>query len=365
MTIKYAMKVILASILLSTLISTAANAAFPNDFSDVTWIDPNVSGWSQTSQISVNVSGSRLIINDTKRNVWPARYHNTLRNSCCNRSLWIFIKYEGRWYATTFEYMRYGQTDKNIEAVNGQQIKRAPFLRPGFEWKPAKGEVYGFMTSGMARFNLLDNNVAERSNVALYRWEEGPTNNINFEEVPRGPDGRPIDDVVVPEEPEEPEVCVEPEPPVPENRLHTYSGTANATIAITGGGSGTSDFTEPMSILLNDDRTMLFTVDDESFNTTVQSNGSFSGQYTFDIGGVGTCIVVIDVVGTVVGKNAAGTASGSKSCGVFSATLNATFLATSPTAPSYLDERAPLPAPRKMCVPPLSPMVNLLLTEDD
>lgn len=359
--------VLATGLLLSLTLPNTAHAGFPNDFSDVTWIDPNISGWAQTSRITVNVSGSRLIVDDTKKTVWPARYHTTLNNSCCNRSLWMFIKFKGRWYATTFEYMRFGQTDKNVEAVRGRQMKRPPFFAPGVEWHPAQGEVYGFMTSGMARFNLDNVNVRERSNVALYRWGVGPTDNVNFEEVPRHPNGHPITGDEEPEEPEEPvEECVEPEPPAEVINTHVYRGEAVGQLVVTGATNQTADFRENVTIEVSDTRSVAFRVDDEFFISQVGQNGNFSGRFTFDIGNAGICIVDIDVIGNINGKVATGSASGNDSCAGNNASFTATFSAASATEPSYLDQRPPLPTPRSVCNPPdVSSAINLLLFGDD
>lgn len=333
-------------------------AGFPDDFSDVTWIDPNISSWPVTAQISVNVRGSTLAVNDTKKDVWPRRFHTTLRNDCCNRSLWIIIKYEGRWYASTFEYMRVGQVNKNAEAVNGRQIKRAPFLRPGFLWRPAKGEVYGFITSGMARFDLNNLNVRERSNVALYRWEVGPTDNVEFEEVPRDSTGRPIEDDGGVEE------CVEPPTPTPAVNTHIYNGTATGQLVVSGANNQSADFREDVTIRVSDNRSVTFNIDDESFSSQVATDGSFGGKFTFDIGNAGICVVDINVSGNINGTRASGSASGSDACAGNTATFNATFSATSATAPSYLDQRPPLQTPRSVCgKTQLAPIFTLLLEE--
>lgn len=356
-------KILASSLIFMAMLSNSALAAFPNDFSDVTWIDPDISSWSQTAQITANVSGSRLIVNDTKRTVWPRRFHTTLQSDCCNRSLWVFIKYENRWYATTFEYMRWGQTDKIADTVRGRQIKRAPFLQSGFEWRPARGEVYGFMTSGMARFDLNNVNVRERSNVALYRWEEGPTNNINFDEVPRGPDGLPVypGDEVAPVD-DEPEECVIPETPEPAVNTHSYAGTASGTVVVTGGINLTENVSEAVLINVSDNRSMTFTVDGESFTTQVAQDNSFGGRFTFDIGGAGVCIVDIDVNGVINGKVATGSANGNKACGTSTASFNATFNATSATEPSFVDQRPEIASPKNTCgTTILSPILRLLL----
>ena len=340
----------------SAFFSQLSHAAFPTDFSDVIWIDPNISSWPVTASVTANVSGSSLVINDTKRNVWPKRFHTDLQSDCCNRSLWIFVKNEGQWYAATFEYMRLGQVNKNAEAVNGQQIKRAPFFGGGTRWEPAEGEVYGFMTSGMARFNLNNNNVQERSNVALYRWGVGPTDNVNFTEVPRGPDGLPIEG-----EPE-PEECVEPEAPAIVNATHTFSGPAQGQLVVTGAINQTADFASTVSITVKDDRSLSFSIEGETFNTTVAQDGSYSGVFDLSFVG-GLCQVSVNVNGSVTGTTSSGTAQGNGSCSGSQAVFNATFNATSATAPSYIDQRSGTPTPRSVCgtTPPLSSIINLLI----
>lgn len=343
----------------SAFFSQLSHAAFPNDFSDVIWIDPNISSWPVTASVTANVSGSLLVINDTKRGVWPVRFHTILGNSCCNRSLWIFVKYNGQWYASTFEYMRFNQVNKAAEAVNGQQIKRPPFFGGGTRWEPADGEVYGFMTSGMARGDLLNNNVQERSNISLYRWGVGPTNNVDFTEVPRGPNGLPIEDEPEPVDPEE---CVEPEAPAIVNASHSYSGPAVGQLVITGAVNQTADFESDVSIIVKDDRSLSFTIEDESFTSTVAQDGSYSGVFNLSFVG-GLCQVSVNVNGSVTGTTSSGTAQGSGSCSGSQATFNATFNATSATAPDYIDQRSGTPTPRSVCgrKPSLSPVINLLL----
>jgi len=260
--------------------------------------------------------------------------------------------------------MRVGQINKFADTVNGQQIKRAPFLRTGFRWEPADGEVYGFMTSGIARFNLDNNNVQERSNVALYRWGVGPTNNVNFTEVPRGADGRPVGDGE-PVDDEEPEVCVEPEVPATVNASHTYTGPAQGLVVITGAQNATLPLSENVSIVVKDDRSLTFTVSDETFSSAVAQDGTFEGVYNLSALG-GSCQIIISVTGLVSGKNSSGTAQGIGNCIGSQANFNATYSATSPTEPSYLDQRPNTPKPRSVCGNNASviPAVTLLLGEE-
>lgn len=353
------------SLIFALLSSLAAHAGFPDDFSDVTWIDPDISSWSQTSTISVSVEGSILRVNDTKKAVWPARFHSILQNDCCNRSLWIFIKYQGRWYATTFEYMRFNQDIKQSEAVRGRQIKRLPFFGGGFEWEPANGEVYGFMTSGMARFNLDNVNVRERSNVFLYRWGVGPTDNVDFEEVPRNSHGGTGEEEPEPTpEPEAESECQlpEPEPVSTVNNQHIYDGTATGQLVVSGENNGEADFNDSVRITLNDDRSLSFTVSDETFSTTLNQDGSFSGTFSFDIGDAGLCIVSVNVSGTIDGKTANGSASGRESCLGNDAVFTATFNAASVTEPDFIDQRVPSqPSLPSQCRVNLAPLLDLLL----
>jgi hypothetical protein len=214
------------------------------------------------------------------------------------------------------------------------------------------------MTSGMARFNLNNNNVQERSNVALYRWGVGPTDNVDFTEVPRGPDGRPIEG-----EPE-PEECVEPEAPAIVNATHTFSGPAVGQLVVTGAINQTADFASTVSIIVKDDRSLRFTIEGETFNTTVAQDGSYSGVFNLSFVG-GACQVSVNVNGSLVGTSTSGTAQGSGSCTGSQANFNATFNATSATAPSFLDQRPSVPRPRSVCgtKPPLTPIMSLLLEE--
>ena len=188
-----------------------SHAAFPNDFSDVIWTDPNISSWSQASNLTVSVSGTAMFFNHTKQASWPNTNHSIV-GRCCNASVWAFIKRNGRWYASTFEYLRPNTPRKFTSAFDGAHLKRSPFLVGSFDWKPADGEVYGFMVSGFARFNLNDVNIQERSNVFFYEWGSGPTSSNaakNFEEVPRDSRGNPVD-------PNQPEPEPEPEPQDPQ-----------------------------------------------------------------------------------------------------------------------------------------------------
>jgi len=340
------------------LVISSVDAAFPDDFSDVTWIDPNISSWAQTSRLTVDVRGADLIVDHTKKGIWPVRNHSVV-GTCCNASIWVFIRHDGRWYASTFEYLRPNQTVKKVVALGGTHIKRPPFLTSTYNWRPSNGQVYGFMVSGYARFNLNDINVRARSNVFLYRWGVGPTDNINVD--------NPEPD---PEPPIEPEACPPPEPEVPDPvdpptiEYHNYVGTAIGAAVITGTVNESLTYSQEIAIRVGDDRSLEFTVDDQSFTTVVGDNNVFSGQFQIDLLN-GTCNVPVSVTGSIVGNQASGSASGSDQCLLSSLNFSATFNANSKTTPKFLtaNKTANKDVPKACAAQRLSPIISILLED--
>jgi hypothetical protein len=98
-----------------------------------------------------------MILDYNKAYVWP-------EVDGVNANPWIFVFQDGKWYAATWEWLRYGQTSKPLDVINGAHIKRSPLEN----FQPQSGVVYGFMVSGLARDDRR--NVKERSNVDMVRW---------------------------------------------------------------------------------------------------------------------------------------------------------------------------------------------------
>lgn len=144
----------------TTPVQTVAgsDAQVPADFAGVVWLHENVSGWAQTSSLNVSIGGGSITLNYDKAKVWPAR-------NGVNANPWVFVFRDGRWYAATFEWLRFGQTTKPTSTVRGDHIKKPPLNN----FHPVSGEVYGFMVSGLARDNST-RNVRERTNVVMMRW---------------------------------------------------------------------------------------------------------------------------------------------------------------------------------------------------
>jgi len=135
------------------------------NLSGVSWLHTDVSGWEQTGTLkSVLVNSSTITLDYDKANVWPGV---SADGTILNANPWIFVKQDGKWYAATFEWLRPGQTSKDIKSVNGDHIKQSPLK----DFVPKNGEVYGFMVSGLARAS--ERNVQERTNIVMYEWGKG------------------------------------------------------------------------------------------------------------------------------------------------------------------------------------------------
>ena len=134
------------------------------DLSAVNWLDTNVSGWAQTSTITaVSIGSPPVGIEHTKAGQWPAI---TAGGTVVEGNPWIFAKVDGQWQAATYEWLRPGQTEKQISAETiGEYTKKAPLDG----WQPKSGETVGLMVSTPARGGP-DGPVNERSNVVLVTW---------------------------------------------------------------------------------------------------------------------------------------------------------------------------------------------------
>jgi len=76
----------------------------------------------------------------------------------------VFCKYQGQWYAATFEWLRHNQSVKQMHACEGGHIGRNPLKK----WKPKVGETLYFMVSGLCRDSKR--NKQERSNLGKVIW---------------------------------------------------------------------------------------------------------------------------------------------------------------------------------------------------
>ena len=114
-----------------------------------------------TASLTASVDGGWIRFPYSKSTVWPAV-------NGVNANPWVIVKWtDGRWYAATFEWLRFGQTSKPVGVLDGSRgdhIKKPPLSG----WRPHSGERFGIMVSGLARDGTR--NVLERSNVVMVTW---------------------------------------------------------------------------------------------------------------------------------------------------------------------------------------------------
>lgn len=121
-------------------------------FAGIKWKNTNVSTWKQTTTLKTSVGGGKITLDYDKARVWPG-----IDN--VNANAWVIFMWKEQRYASTFDYLRPGQT-----------VKSADFHIPmdGGEYRPSSGEVVGFMVSGLARDSRR--NVYERSQIDYIVW---------------------------------------------------------------------------------------------------------------------------------------------------------------------------------------------------
>jgi len=161
-----------ASFLAIALLSQPVLAGFPQDFSDVVFVENNASvqNWPVTSQLNASVNGGSITVAHTKRDTWRITNCRFSSRERVNANVWGFVQINGVWHAGTWEYLRAGVTTRKTSAFGG----RGHFRGAIGTFRPQVGQVYGFMVSGIARDQLNCVNNAERSNIVLWRWGVGP-----------------------------------------------------------------------------------------------------------------------------------------------------------------------------------------------
>lgn len=131
-------------------------------FDGVTLLGPDIRSWAVTSPLRVRLSGSNITLDYDKANTWEAREE---AGATVNANPWVILDYNGKRYAATWEWLRFGQTTKSKRAVHGDHIKRREIPQ---DWKPRPGERVGFFVSGLIRGRTR--NVPERTEIIWITW---------------------------------------------------------------------------------------------------------------------------------------------------------------------------------------------------
>lgn len=133
------------------------------DLAAVNWLHTDVSSWPVTSKVTdVEIGSSTIAIEHTKAGDWPEMDYSGIK---VEGNPWVFVNRNGQWYGATYDWLRPGQTEKQVSASDiGENIK----LEPLASWQPQPGELVGFMVSTPARDSSRTSN--ERTNVVLTHW---------------------------------------------------------------------------------------------------------------------------------------------------------------------------------------------------
>jgi hypothetical protein len=133
------------------------------NLSTATFLHANISGWPVTSTVtSVSIGNPPICIKHTKAGGWPVIQ---VSGTNVEGNAWVAFQIGGTWYAATWEYLRPGQTCKQLSGSDlGPHIKKPP----GSSWSPKSGETVYFFVSTPARGAERSTN--ERSNVFRTTW---------------------------------------------------------------------------------------------------------------------------------------------------------------------------------------------------
>lgn len=134
--------------------------------SQIVWGDADISGWPVTASLSVSVSGNSINLNYDRANTWPNVYYQMFAPDPVVGNAWVVAWRNGAWHASTFEWLRPGQTSKGLDNLIGAD---GTLVSPLGNFSPRVGELYGFVVSTPARGGNRGP-INERSNVALLVW---------------------------------------------------------------------------------------------------------------------------------------------------------------------------------------------------
>lgn len=138
----------------------------PDDIPNgVKWLNADISKWPVTATLRVSVKGDNLILDSSKKNVWPNAKQEARGGGAMNATAVALIQHNGQWCATAFEWMRRGQVTKSVKgSFRGSDKHMNPPLN---NFTPKSGERYGFIVSAPSR---NEQTIQERSNVVWIVW---------------------------------------------------------------------------------------------------------------------------------------------------------------------------------------------------
>ncbi len=162
----------------------SAQGAFPNDLSDVEFIEAvQVKFWPASASFnSMSVGGGVITMPYSAANSWPVI---NINNTNVVANVWGIVRVNGRWKAGTWDWMRPGQIAKNQAAFGG-----CCHFKAGIgNFTPRNGDIFGFFFSGTARSGVV--NTAQRTNFLVYEWGKGVIGREGSVNLPPEPEPEP------------------------------------------------------------------------------------------------------------------------------------------------------------------------------
>ena len=153
--------------------ATNAPAASPDaaagtvDLSAVVWLDRDVLAWPVNVDLGpVTISGGGRVTLPYSVEQAKAAGWQIIDGLWGNP--WVLVPWtDGKTYAATWEFLKTGQTVKNMKGKSwAEHINHGPLNR----WEPKSGETYGWMVSALARRPKC----AERPSRSNVRWAVWP-----------------------------------------------------------------------------------------------------------------------------------------------------------------------------------------------
>ena len=140
-----------------------AKAGFPYDLSDVVFTEASqVKSWPIGASMNLSIGGGLINMPYSATNSWPGI---TIYGTVVNANAWGIVKEGGVWKAGTWEWLRPGQTTKNLSSFRSGHFKSIGTV-------PLRnGDLYGFFVSGTVRSGQV--NTARRSNYVVWEWGRG------------------------------------------------------------------------------------------------------------------------------------------------------------------------------------------------
>lgn len=146
-----------------------AGAPSTIDPNQIIWGDADISGWPVTANLSgVSVNTTDITLNYDKANVWPNIFPPWFNGAPVVGNAWVVVWRNGAWHASTFEWLRPGQTTKGLDNLMGAD---GTLASPLGNFSPKAGQLYGFVVSTPARGG--QRSIDEKSNVVSLVWPSG------------------------------------------------------------------------------------------------------------------------------------------------------------------------------------------------